>query len=88
MSALPIESRIDGGRLIEDVEIAREFPNDTLDSNGRVPSGKRRESGGNSTMRRQRQPTASKARDSKLEESIIAATCAWIVDHQIGKLQA
>jgi hypothetical protein len=49
MSDLPIESQIDGGQLIEDVEVAREFPNGTLDSNGHAPSGKRRESGGTST---------------------------------------
>jgi len=87
MCDLPTEIQSDGGQLIENGEIAKEFPNGTIDSNEQVPFGKRREAGGNSTVQKRRQLTASKARDSKSEESIIAAFCIWIVDHQIGKLQ-
>jgi hypothetical protein len=60
----------------------------TIDSNGQAPLSKRRETGGNSTVQKRRQPIASEARGSKSEDSIIAAFCTWIVDHQIGKLQA
>jgi hypothetical protein len=88
MSGLPTEIQRDGRQLNENGEIAGEFPNGTIDSNRQVLLGKRREPGGSSTVQRRRQSTASKARDSKSEESIIAAFCTWIVDHQIGKLQA
>jgi predicted Zn-dependent protease len=88
MSDLATEIQSDGGQLIENGEIVKEFPNGTIDSNGQVLLGKRREAGGNATVQKRRQPTASKAGDSKSEESIIAVFCIWIVDHQIGELQA